>query len=429
MAVTPRQRMSSMLQGAAHHAYIDNVKTRMFVLGLSSGSTLTLFLVSILLMMFSYDPASGGIHEICGWPYPLFRASFLLCLCGLLYGGALFAWRRAKVDYHGALHVSADVTYDMVLAYAYACFTAVFASFLLYALLLMAPGAMGYDVSRLRDALPAVAFLAPAVFMAWPTDRAPLSFAESRGSTAVRKSLLVDLLLPVLAGPFCEVTFARTFVADVLCSMPKIFADMQYATCALGTWLLEPGAATLRAAPTTCGTGALYAKIAVLLQVGPFLIRLGQSCRAIRDDPPARRKNAANGAKYSLAILLVAFSVAKKEHPATPAYARGWLALAIASTASNFCWDVLMDWGLGHRRRPKKFPAAFYHVAIVTNLIARLGWAVYVSPDQTLVAQHVILLLGVVEVARRFQWAVIRVEWEHCKTHGSDATALIGPPI
>ena len=114
-----------------------------------------------------YDPASGGIHEICGWPYPLFRSSFLLCLCGLLYGGTLFAWRRCKVDYRTALDVSPFVTYDTVLAYAYACFIAVFSAFLVYALLLMAPGALGADVSAFRDALPALAFLAPALFLAW----------------------------------------------------------------------------------------------------------------------------------------------------------------------------------------------------------------------------------------------------------------------
>ena len=44
-----------------------------------------------------------------------------------------------------------------------------------------------------------------------------------------------------------------------------------------------------------------------------------------------------------------------------------------------------------------------------------MGWAVYVSPDQKVVAQHVILLLGVAEVFRRFQWAALRVENEALK--------------
>ena len=246
------------------------MKTRMFLLGLSSGSTLTLFSASIVLMVFSYDPNSGAIHQICGWPYPLFRASFLVALCGLLYprhraellsggpdcatyfkrtapafrrrkneqkrcshgrdqvhryGAVVFAWRRASIDFRTALELSADVRYQSVLSYAYACFIVaiprgnrppalkgsprlrivrgglaatprsvggsrvesgspsprpqlrhagphapemappqvVFASFLLYALLLMAPGAVPW-IGIARDALPAVAFFAPAAY-------------------------------------------------------------------------------------------------------------------------------------------------------------------------------------------------------------------------------------------------------------------------
>ena len=75
--------------------------------------------------------------------------------------------------------------------------------------------------------------------------------------------------------------------------------------------------------------------------------------------------------------------------------------------------DVHMDWGLP--RQHKRFPAWFYPSAVASNFVLRLGWAVYVSPDQKVVAQHVILLLGVAEVFRRFQWAALRVENEALK--------------
>ena len=50
----------------------------------------------------------------------------------------------------------------------------------------------------------------------------------------------------------------------------------------------------------------------------------------------------------------------------------------------------------------------------------RLGWAVYVSPDQQIVQQHVVLLLGVAEVVRRFMWAALRVENESLKHERTD---------
>ena len=70
---------------AQHRVHMDMVKTRMFLLGLGSGTTLTLFIASILLMVASYSPSAGAISVICGWPYPLYRAAFLASLCGLLY--------------------------------------------------------------------------------------------------------------------------------------------------------------------------------------------------------------------------------------------------------------------------------------------------------------------------------------------------------
>jgi len=38
---------------------------------------------------------------------------------------------------------------------------------------------------------------------------------------------------------------------------------------------------------------------------------------------------------------------------------------------------------------------------------------VYISPGQKVVQQHVILLLGCVELLRRAQWAAFRIEWQH----------------
>ncbi len=130
MEATP-PRMT--FRDAQHRVHMDMVKTRMFLLGLGSGTTLTLFIASILLMVASYSPSAGAISVICGWPYPLYRAAFLASLCGLLYGAVVFAWRRNSVDFRRALHLSPAVTYQAILSYSYACFVIVFACFVLFA--------------------------------------------------------------------------------------------------------------------------------------------------------------------------------------------------------------------------------------------------------------------------------------------------------
>ena len=130
MEATP-PRMT--FRDAQHRVHMDMVKTRMFLLGLGSGTTLTLFIASILLMVASYSPSAGAISVICGWPYPLYRAAFLASLCGLLYGAVVFAWRRNSVDFRRALHLSPAVTYQAILSYSYACFVIDFACFVLFA--------------------------------------------------------------------------------------------------------------------------------------------------------------------------------------------------------------------------------------------------------------------------------------------------------
>ena len=49
---------------------------------------------------------------------------------------------------------------------------------------------------------------------------------------------------------------------------------------------------------------------------------------------------------------------------------------------------------------------------VVSNTFCRLGWAVYISHADAVNTQHLILVLAAVELFRRAQWALLRVEWE-----------------
>ncbi len=58
----------------------------------------------------------------------------------------------------------------------------------------------------------------------------------------------------------------------------------------------------------------------------------------------------------------------------------------------------------------------------------RLGWAILISPEQTYVQQHFILLLGCIELLRRSMWAIFRVEWEWIKIQKKNSTPSKNPP-
>lgn len=89
-----------------------------------------------------------------------------------------------------------------------------------------------------------------------------------------------------------------------------------------------------------------------------------------------------------------------------------------------------MDWGLGNfkcefpllrKSDTLTFPPYVYYSAILINGIFRLGWAIYISPGNMVLQQHFILLLGCVELLRRFIWSIFRVEWESVVMHSEES--------
>ena len=66
-----------------------------------------------------------------------------------------------------------------------------------------------------------------------------------------------------------------------------------------------------------------------------------------------------------------------------------------------------------------------YFTAAGINTLCRLGWAVYISDSSMVVAQHLTLVLGAVELYRRAQWALLRLEWEQIKRAAEAADARL----
>ena len=91
-----------------------------------------------------------------------------------------------------------------------------------------------------------------------------------------------------------------------------------------------------------------------------------------------------------------------------------------------------MDWGLGslssdylllRSTDTLAFEPYIYYSAIIVNIIFRLGWAIYISPDNMVLQQHFMLLLGCVELFRRFIGITLRVEWEFVVINSEIAVA------
>lgn len=417
-------------------AYINAIKAQFFYLGLSSGASLQMFAVSVILMVASYSHDSGPIAELSHQYYAVFRCVFFISFFFSLYGANLFIWRRAKIDYAAVLGVSYAHTYQYVLRGSTSVAYIVFSCFMLYVLTLTG-GLEAIHGERLKHLWPMLAVVLPLLIFLCPIDELTyMCYGVKRLGFSQRFNLFGQVLA-VLCTPFSESTFLRSFIADIFCSMPKIFTDLQYTVCiyATGLWAASPTVSQELDighlhAYGTCGAGSrYYFGLQLLLAFLPYYLRLMQAFRAFVDT--RQRKHLFNMLKYfaSLVVtsLATARSLSKRGDPAQGAMLEfAWLVSGTLATLYSWYWDVFMDWGLGNwkcanlfLRDQLYFPPVHYYWAILLDGVMRLGWIIYISPGQVFVQQHVILLLGCVELVRRFMWAIFRVEWEHICRHTS----------
>eukprot|EP01041_Mallomonas_annulata_P009035 gene9035-18714_t len=150
-------------------AYVDAIKTQFFYLGLSSGASLQMFCVSVILMFVSYSHDAGPINELSHEYYPVFRCIFFISFFFSLYGANLFIWRRAKIDYGTVLGVSYAHTYQYVLRGSTSVAYIVFSMFMLYVLTLT--GGLEYvGGGELKHLWPMLAVMLPLVIWICPLD-------------------------------------------------------------------------------------------------------------------------------------------------------------------------------------------------------------------------------------------------------------------
>ena len=292
--VDSRGRIEEYLKNPIQAEYVDVIKTQFFSLGIASGASLQLFLVSFLLMFASASKEAGPMRELGHEYYPVFRGVLLISFFFSMYGANMFIWRRANVDYAGVLGVSYAHTYQYVLRGSSSTAYITFSMFMLYFLTITGNSDFTDRLnsgSELRHIWPALSIVVPLLLFCFPVDQFTiLCFGVQRNGFKQRFGLLKDIAM-VLISPFSEVTFMRGFIGDVFCSMPRVFTDMQYTICIYVT-----GAAFMRSpddlgpydlkphAYYTCGAGnRRYYMLQILLGFLPYFIRFCQCTRAYHD--------------------------------------------------------------------------------------------------------------------------------------------------
>ena len=427
--------LDSLGTDALQEISVDTLKWRFFEMGIRVGVAVQMLFMCLLLILSENE----AIVELSMLYYPLFRGVFLLSFFGVLFALMLFAWKRTGIDYGMIFDVSPHRTnYHAVVRAASTLMSLNFVAFVAYWLTLTV------HLTRMKDLWPFAAFAGTILLLVYPNDWMP------EWKDATQRLALARTIGRALSAPFASPSFAASFVADVFTSMPKCFIDLLFATCiyasgeafAVGAWRHTNH--TFEHELTVCTPSDPTYKIAnSLLTVLPFVIRLLQCARQIYDATKGGktgdgwRQPAANALKYCTSLLVQLISLFGGRNNTTTYHA--WLTASIVSTLFAFSWDVLIDWGLGPQplrravrriltpsapkggeytgasywlRVVRVFPDSWYVAGILADFVARLGWAVYISPGQQVVANHTTLLLGTVELIRRAIWALFRLEWE-----------------
>ena len=131
-AVDSRGRIEEYLKNPIQAEYVDVIKTQFFSLGIASGASLQLFLVSFLLMFASASKEAGPMRELGHEYYPVFSGVLLISFFFSMYGANMFIWRRANVDYASVLGVTYAHTYQYVLRGSSSTAYITFSMFMLY---------------------------------------------------------------------------------------------------------------------------------------------------------------------------------------------------------------------------------------------------------------------------------------------------------
>jgi hypothetical protein len=114
-----------------------------------------------------------------------------------------------------------------------------------------------------------------------------------------------------------------------------------------------------------------------------------------------------------------------------------WALCALSSSSFSLYWDLVKDWGLLQPDSPTYllrskllFSPIVYYWAIVTNAMMRVVWIVNISPNTfgiNLSPPFLTMLVAAVEICRRFQWNVFRLENEFLNNCGKFRAVNVVP--
>ncbi|PRP79029.1 SPX domain-containing protein [Planoprotostelium fungivorum] len=231
---------------------------------------------------------------------------------------------------------------------------------------------------------------------------------------------LMRTLGRLFSAPFIPVVFRDFFMGDQLMSTVIVLQDLEFSICffSYDAW----------AGTNYCTASNTYSK--PIIVIVPAILRFLQCLRRYRDTKDFNQ--VLNAGKYATTFLVATFSTLKG-NLTSPVFLVFWVICYVISTAYTYTWDVKKDWSLEMKREkwPRStttlYPKWFYAHAAISNFFLRLAWTLTTSPRtfENLFAA----ILASLEIVRRTQWNLIRVENEQLNNIGKFRATDVHVPL
>ena len=114
-----------------------------------------------------------------------------------------------------------------------------------------------------------------------------------------------------------------------------------------------------------------------------------------------------------------------------------YIVFGLFATTFQYGWDVYVDWGIG---RPESkifllrdkivYPKQFYYCAMILNGVIRFSWLLgFIELNKNKFDEWKNLFLSLIEIYRRIQWCIIRIENENTTNPEKYRTILDIPEL
>mmetsp|Transcript_6742 Transcript_6742/g.15765 ORF Transcript_6742/g.15765 Transcript_6742/m.15765 type:complete len:707 (-) Transcript_6742:165-2285(-) len=246
---------------------------------------------------------------------------------------------------------------------------------------------------------------------------------------------LFKALLRISIAPFgSEVRFVDNYIADVLTSLAVFLRDIDYTV----QYYVSGAYNSTKSRDDMSDNFWVSAPLITAL---PYWWRMQQCIRRFYDagpGHPTRPAHLLNAGKYLTSLVAICLAslgdYTSLDFSQISTWGTGkiaWFILLCVGTIYAYAWDIFMDWGLVERippsdgprkwfpyrlRQNRIYPTPFYGWCAVSNLFGRLFWALTITPHGVFagVPRGVSTTsVAVVELLRRAQWSLLRVENEY----------------